>query len=32
MSETRVELEGTLRADGTLELDEKPDLPPGACA
>jgi hypothetical protein len=24
-----VEIEGTLQADGTLVLDEKPDLPPG---
>jgi hypothetical protein len=24
-----VEVQGTLRADGTLVLDEKPDLPPG---
>jgi hypothetical protein len=24
-----VEVEGTLRADGTLELDQKPNLPPG---
>ena len=29
MSGTRVELEGTLQADGTLVLDTKPNLPPG---
>jgi hypothetical protein len=26
---TQVEAEGTLRPDGTVELDEKPDLPAG---
>jgi len=26
---TVVEIQGTLRPDGTLVLDEKPDLPPG---
>ena len=26
---TQVEVQGTLREDGTLELDHKPDLPPG---
>jgi hypothetical protein len=29
MSQTQFEVEGTLRADGTLLLDEKPNLPPG---
>ena len=29
MSAPVVELEGTLRADGTVLLDAKPDLPPG---
>ena len=29
MSRTQVELTGTLRPDGTLALDERPDLPPG---
>jgi hypothetical protein len=29
MSEKRVEVQGTLRPDGTLVLDEKPNLPPG---
>jgi hypothetical protein len=29
MSYHTIEVEGTLRADGTLLLDEKPDLPPG---
>jgi hypothetical protein len=27
--ETPVEVQGTLQADGTLVLDEKPNLPPG---
>lgn len=29
MSVTQVVVNGTLKADGTLELDEKPNLPPG---
>ncbi len=29
MSEPTVEVQGTLRADGTLELDTKPELAPG---
>jgi hypothetical protein len=29
MSQTQVEVEGTLQPDGTLLLDEKPNLPPG---
>lgn len=29
MSQTEVVIEGTLQADGTLVLDEKPNLPPG---
>jgi hypothetical protein len=29
MSQDVVELQGTLQPDGTLVLDEKPDLPPG---
>jgi hypothetical protein len=29
MTATVAELQGTLRADGTIVLDEKPDLPPG---
>jgi hypothetical protein len=29
MNVTEVVLQGTLKADGTLELDEKPNLPPG---
>ena len=29
MSATEVVLEGTLHADGTLQLDQKPSLPPG---
>lgn len=29
METQEVVVEGTLRADGRLELDEKPDLPPG---
>jgi hypothetical protein len=29
MSPTRIEVQGTLRPDGTLLLDEKPNLPPG---
>jgi hypothetical protein len=29
MTATVVELQGTLRPDGTLVLDTKPDLPPG---
>jgi hypothetical protein len=29
MHSTEVVIEGTLNADGTLELDHKPDLPPG---
>jgi hypothetical protein len=29
MSELSMEVEGTLHSDGTLELDEKPTLPPG---
>jgi hypothetical protein len=29
MSLTEVVIEGTLKPDGTLELDEKPSLPPG---
>jgi hypothetical protein len=29
MSRHQVEVRGTLRADGTLVLDEKPNLPPG---
>jgi len=32
MEPTEVVLEGTLRPDGTLELDQKPDLPPGRVA
>jgi hypothetical protein len=29
MATTTVEIQGTLQADGTLVLDEKPNLPPG---
>jgi hypothetical protein len=29
MTPGQIELHGTLRADGTLILDEKPNLPPG---
>jgi hypothetical protein len=29
MSVTEAVIEGTLKPDGTLELDEKPNLPPG---
>jgi hypothetical protein len=29
MSYGTIEVQGTLRADGTLLLDEKPNLPPG---
>src|SRR5687767_4702544 len=29
MSQTQVEVQGTLQPDGTLVLDEKPNLPPG---
>ena len=29
MSLTEAVIEGTLKPDGTLELDEKPKLPPG---
>jgi hypothetical protein len=29
MTSTSVELQGTLREDGTLELDNRPELPPG---
>jgi hypothetical protein len=29
MSPAEVVVQGTLRADGTLELDQKPGLPPG---
>lgn len=29
MIPVRVTVEGTLKPDGTLELDEKPNLPPG---
>jgi hypothetical protein len=29
MGLTETVIEGTLKADGTLELDEKPDLPAG---
>src|SRR4051794_27953291 len=29
MSQTETVIEGTLRPDGTLVLDEKPNLPPG---
>src|SRR5438309_1850167 len=29
MSLTETVIEGTLKPDGTLELDEKPNLPPG---
>ncbi len=29
MASAAVELQGTLRADGTLLLDQKPNLPPG---
>ena len=29
MSETQVVVDGTLRPDGTLVLDERPSLPPG---
>ena len=29
MSLNTIVVEGTLKADGTLELDEKPNLPPG---
>jgi hypothetical protein len=29
MSLAEVVIEGTLKADGTLELDQKPNLPPG---
>ena len=29
MSLTEITVEGTLKPDGTLELDQKPNLPPG---
>ena len=29
MSFTEITVEGTLKPDGTLELDQKPNLPPG---
>lgn len=29
MNQTQVEVQGTLQPDGTLVLDEKPNLPPG---
>jgi len=29
MNETQVVMDGTLQPDGTLELDERPNLPPG---
>jgi hypothetical protein len=29
MSQTEVVVQGTLHADGTIQLDEKPNLPPG---
>jgi hypothetical protein len=29
MNANAIEVQGTLREDGTLELDDKPDLPPG---
>src|SRR5437764_15084048 len=29
MSQTQVDVQGTLQPDGTLLLDEKPNLPPG---
>ncbi len=29
MTTSAIEIQGTLREDGTLLLDEKPDLPPG---
>jgi hypothetical protein len=29
MSLTEITVQGTLKPDGTLELDEKPNLPPG---
>lgn len=29
MNQSQVVIHGTLRADGTLQLDEKPNLPPG---
>jgi hypothetical protein len=29
MSPAEIVVEGTLKPDGTLELDEKPSLPPG---
>jgi hypothetical protein len=29
MTTTAIEIQGTLREDGTLLLDEKPNLPPG---
>jgi hypothetical protein len=29
MNVSQVVVQGTLKSDGTLELDEKPDLPPG---
>jgi hypothetical protein len=29
MSETQIVVEGALQSDGTLVLDEKPNLPPG---
>jgi hypothetical protein len=29
MNETQVVIDGTLQSDGTLELDERPNLPPG---
>ncbi len=32
MSQDVVEIQGTLQPDGTLVLDEKPDLPPGRVA
>lgn len=29
MSQTEIVVQGTLNADGTIQLDEKPNLPPG---
>ena len=29
MSQSEAVVEGTLKPDGTLELDQKPNLPPG---
>jgi hypothetical protein len=29
MSQTEIVVQGTLTADGTIQLDEKPNLPPG---